>query len=189
MFIGGLHNTAFGVVRRNTSQVTFERLNEFLVDEPILDDYPAWLVEHPQAPFVDLQQVSVYNDDGQLLYHIDQLTIDEPGIYRISGANGTGKTTLLKLLLNSHHSNGLKIQADGHLRMNQHLANTAGFCGTPYVFVSGSVQDNILLEQSPPAHYQQVLDALQINQELLAKSVQPEQVTLSLGEQAKVALA
>lgn len=187
IFMSALQVIAHGNVRKNANTITYERLNEILHTEEVKDNFNEYVHFDKGETFVDISSVEIASPTGEKLLGIPKLLIDKPGLYQLVGANGTGKSTILRLLTNLNHSSGILPQSNGHVRINGKMVAEAAYCTAPYAFATASVYDNILLGKKEPDHYNEVLDILKID--FLQKEIDPDDLSLSLGERGKVVLA
>jgi len=187
IFIGALQVIAHGNVRKNASTITFERLNEILNNEDELDGFNDHMQLDKSETFLDISNVEISNPGGDKLLDVPKLLIDKPGIYQLMGANGTGKSTMLRLFTNLNHSNGMLPKKNGHIRINKSLIEDATYCASPYAFATATVYDNILLGKAEPHNFKKILEVLKID--FLDNEIDPDNLTLSLGERGKVVLA
>ena len=187
IFAEALGHISHAVVRKNANIVTFERLNEILINEEEKDDFEKYTQANSNDFFIDIHNVDVMNPEGNKLFSIEDILISKAGLYQLIGSNESGKTTLLNLLTNISHSDGLQIHKDGYIRINKQLIENVAYCTMPQVFATTSVYNNILLDRQKPDNFDEIVQILNID--FLDKEIDPDNLNLSLGERAKVTLA
>lgn len=140
-----------------------------------------------------------YKDGEEILYNISYHFLPAKKV-KISGANGEGKTTLIKLLI------GLYTTRDGHISINEYhieqynvidLRNRIGVVWQiPYV-INDTVRNNLLLgkQNISDTKIWNILESLKIRKEIenmplgLDTILEPKEVKLSNGQLKRLMLA
>lgn len=165
----------------DASSASFDRLNNFLGAK----ETQSRELYGESKGIIEIKNAKINNEKQELLYKIDNLFVDKPGIYIVKGDNGTGKTTLFNLLTGVYDSN--QIVADKFVVSNN-LKDNVSYLYNPSLLFAGSVLQNISLSFDNVAD-ERIVDLNNIfNGKPLDYMVKTNPANLSLGEQQKLFL-
>lgn len=140
---------------------------------------------------VKIEQLKKYYG-SKLIVNIDSLTIEPGKILGLTGANGTGKTTLLRIVAGLDERFTGRITYNGHLGLTQSLRQQVTYLSQKPYMMQASVKENIAY----PLKLRKVSEELigemtsKLMEELgLEKLAEQNALLLSGGEAQKVALA
>ncbi len=164
----------------DSSSASFDRINDFM-------DYKNSVSRNIYGEtkgLLEIKNAIINNEKEELLYRIDDLVIDKPGLYIVKGDNGTGKTTLFNLLTGVYDSN--QIIADKFMICDG-LKDNISYMYNPALLFDGTVLENIQLDNDSAD--ERIVD---LNNRFKAKDlsyvVKTNPNNLSLGEQQKLFL-
>lgn len=131
---------------------------------------------------ISIKDATIKTADGRLLYN-GSLDIGSTGFYIIKGANGTGKSTLLRAFI----GNLSPEQVEGDIYINKELINDVTFFKYPLFIFKDNVLQNIL--GAPGLEKNIDLDRIvSFNPPDLEKDITLDPLNLSSGEAQKVVL-
>jgi ATP-binding cassette subfamily B protein len=105
-------------------------------------------IKNLKSPTLNISNLSYSFDDENLLLNKINFEIKTNGVYLIYGSNGTGKTTLLEILM------GLRVPQSGSIKLNQQdivgmnpeaIGNHIAFLTQKSVFSTQSIADSLLI--------------------------------------------
>ncbi|KAF7278635.1 hypothetical protein GWI33_008153 [Rhynchophorus ferrugineus] len=159
-----------------------KRIGRVLSLEEFEKQPPRSLVGNPR---LELKQVSIVTRQDTILKNIS-FTIDEPGLYVLTGPLGSGKSTLLKVLMEDC------IGVSGSVMINGRVSYVSQ---EPWLFPT-TIRRNILFaEVFDKVRYERVMSVCCLNQDLNSMADRDNTVVadgglnLSRGQQARINLA
>ena len=131
---------------------------------------------------ISIKNTQIKTPDGRILYK-GSLSIGEKGLYIIKGANGTGKSTLLRAII----GNLSPEQVDGEIYVSTNLLESVSFLRYPLFLFCGNVLQNI--KGAPNLQKEiEIHKLLKFNPPNLDKEIKLDPLNLSSGEAQKVVL-
>ena len=121
----------------------------------------------------------VLSKNSDFLYNVD-LDLKDHGLYILKGKNGTGKSTLLRLIAGLNSAKGLK---DGEVLLPRKYKGEIGFLFYPLFNFEGSVRENILFDKDRKIGFAKLLE-----DDIYDKNIKTNPLNLSSGQAQKISL-
>lgn len=141
------------------------------------------------APLLEVQGLGVRMGIQQILTDVS-ITVPERGVITVLGANGVGKTTLMRAISGIYKPTSGRITLAGEpiAQMRPHLIVARGLAQAPegrQIFSNMTVRENLVLGagSAKPAQFQQTLDEVLARFPILSQRITQQAGSLSGGEQ------
>lgn len=170
-----VHNFAIQLQTIRSAKPYQDRIERFLYGES--DTEAAYGRQFGRTDRFALGYTELSAPDGRLLY-AGEIDLPPRGFWIVKGANGTGKSTLLRAISGAARPD--QMRAEG--KMPEEVRGRIGMMRYPLYFFEGTVRENIL--RHPPEDLCAALDLPPLD-----KVVTVSPLNLSSGEAQKVALA
>jgi ABC-type multidrug transport system fused ATPase/permease subunit len=116
---------------------------------------------HVKAPAIVLDTVDFgYMKGTKLLFQNLSLTIDSGQTVMISGPSGTGKSTLISLILGAIQPDSGKVTVNGRLPGNYIAEYAVGYVGAEPFLIPGTIRENLLYGSSVEFKDSELMEAL-----------------------------
>lgn len=137
---------------------------------------------------LQIQDALVLDGAGKLLFSVEKLKLQGPGLYILKGDNGTGKSTLFNIITGVFGPEQLKEADNFSYQLSRDYTNSILYMCFPNFIFEGSVEENICYGRGISKD-----DVAKILEQLHGPNPQKHIVTrpenLSMGEKQKVFLA
>ncbi len=177
------------ITERGSMKPIFDRINNFLNFNTNSDKLYSEIIDSKDA-VIEIKNCDVYVKEDSKLFHIDDFTMKNKGIYSIKGENGSGKTTFFNLLTGINSIENIKANDEhGYIRLSNILKNKFSYLYNPPLIFEGTVKENIVIDLK--SYDSKLLEYLKdiLNLKDLDYKVKINPTNLSLGEQKKIFLA
>lgn len=121
----------------------------------------------------------VLSKNSDFLYNVN-LDLKDHGLFILKGKNGTGKSTLLRLLAGLNSASGFE---DGEVYLPRKYKDEIGFLFYPLFNFEGSVRENILFDNKDKIDFAKLLE-----DDIYDKNIKTNPLNLSSGQAQKISL-
>lgn len=121
----------------------------------------------------------VLSKNSDFLYNVD-LDLKDHGLYILKGKNGTGKSTILRLVAGLNSAKGFE---DGEVMLPRKYKGEIGFLFYPLFNFDGSVRENILFGNDRKIRFAKLLE-----NDIYDKNIKTNPLNLSSGQAQKISL-
>lgn len=161
----------------------FDRLETYLYHETQSDRKYEDLF-HDIEFFLSAEKISLYTPMKELLFK-GSFRFSKKGFIIIKGANGSGKSSLFRLILGRHQHGQLEIEGDGHFTIDKSFREGLSVLSYPLFIFEGTIKENIYFDKD--IEYYHLSDDIDLPP--LEKTIDGNIGNLSSGERQKIALA
>ena len=165
-----------GITEIKSMKPFYDRYESFLYMDS--NEYNKYNQLFEETDKITISGSEIKTMDGKKLYDAD-LSLSDKGLYIIKGPNGSGKTTILKILAGIYGTD----QITGLVKIPQKYKDNISFLQYPLFLFNGTIKENIVYDKNKEIKYS---DKFKLPD--LEKQVNSSPINLSSGEAQKVAL-